>query len=68
MYTSPKLERFEEHVASKYQIYNSMLITLPFDNVGNTGIMLPLFAEVCESGFKNEWKPQQIFDKTVQLF
>ncbi|RRJ89030.1 phosphoenolpyruvate carboxylase [Flavobacterium macacae] len=62
MYTSPKLERFEEHVASKYQIYNSMLITLPFDNVGNTGIMLPLFAEVCESGFKNEWKPQQIFD------
>jgi phosphoenolpyruvate carboxylase len=62
MYTSPKLERFEENVASKYQIYNSMLITLPFDNVGNTGIMLPLFAEVCESGFKNQWKPQQIFD------
>lgn len=62
MYISPKLERFEEHVASKYQIYNSMFITLPFDNIGNTGIMLPLFAEVCEAGFKNEWKPQQIFD------
>lgn len=62
MYTSPKLERFEENVASKYQIYNSMLITLPFDNIGNTGIMLPLFAEVCDSGFKNQWKPQQIVD------
>lgn len=62
MYTSPKLERFEENVLSKYQIYNSILITLPFDNIGNTGILLPLFAEVCDSGFKNQWKPQQIVD------
>lgn len=62
MYTSPKLERFEENVLAKYQIYNSILITLPFDNIGNTGILLPLFAEVCESGFKKQWKPQQIID------
>lgn len=62
MYTSPKLERFEENVLAKYQIYNSILITLPFDNIGNTGILLPLFAEVCESGFKKQWKPQQIVD------
>lgn len=62
MYTSPRLERFEENVLAKYQIYNSILITLPFDNIGNTGIMLPLFAEVCESGYKKEWNPQQIVD------
>lgn len=62
MYNLPKLERFEENVLSKYQIYNSILITLPFDNIGNTGILLPLFAEVCDSGFKNQWKPQQIVD------
>lgn len=62
MYTSPRIERFEENVLSKYQIYNSILITLPFDNIGNTGILLPLFAEVCESGFKKQWKPQQIID------
>jgi len=62
MYNLPKLERFEENVMSKYQIYNSILITLPFDNIGNTGILLPLFAEVCDSGFKNQWNPQQIVD------
>lgn len=62
MYTSPKLERFEENVLAKYQIYNSILITLPFDNIGNTGILLPLFAEICDSGFKKQWKPQQIVD------
>lgn len=62
MYLDPKLKRFEEHVAAKYQIYNSILIKLPFDNIGTTGILLPLFAEVCEMGFEKEWTPKQIFD------
>lgn len=62
MYTLPKLERFNQNVRSKYQVYNSVFITLPFDSIDNTGVLLPLFAEVCERGFKNNETPKQIVD------
>jgi phosphoenolpyruvate carboxylase len=60
MYTLPKIERFNQNVLSKYHIYNSVFITLPFDAIDNTGVLLPLFAEVCDNGFKNNWTPKQI--------
>ncbi|MQP25025.1 phosphoenolpyruvate carboxylase [Flavobacterium sp. LMO8] len=68
MYTLPKIERFNQSVASKYNIYNSVFITLPFDEINNTGVLLPLFAEVCESGFKNHNSPEEIFDTFVSKY
>jgi phosphoenolpyruvate carboxylase len=68
MYTLPKIERFNQNVASKYNIYNSVFITLPFDEINNTGVLLPLFAEVCEKGFKNNQSPEEIFDAFVAKY
>ena len=62
MYTLPKIERFNQNVLSKYHIYNSVFITLPFDAIDNTGVLLPLFSEVCDTGFKKNWSPKQIVD------
>ncbi|MFB9080408.1 phosphoenolpyruvate carboxylase [Flavobacterium procerum] len=62
MYTLPKIERFNQDVLSKYHIYNSVFITLPFDSIDNTGVLLPLFTETCETGFKKEETPKEIFD------
>jgi phosphoenolpyruvate carboxylase len=62
MYTLPKIERFHQNVLSKYQIYNSVFITLPFDAIDNTGVLLPLFSEVCENGFKNQQSPEEILN------
>ena len=62
MYTPPKIERFNQNVLSKYHIYNSVFITLPFDAIDNTGVLLPLFAEMCEAGFSKEQSPNEIFD------
>ncbi|NRS87610.1 phosphoenolpyruvate carboxylase [Flavobacterium sp. 7E] len=62
MYTLPKIERFNQNVLSKYNIYNSVFITLPFDSIDNTGVLLPLFTEVCESGFKKQETPKEIID------
>ncbi|OYU85372.1 MAG: phosphoenolpyruvate carboxylase [Flavobacterium sp. BFFFF2] len=64
MQTSSKLENFQRNVASKFHIYNSVFITLPFDAIDNTGVLLPLFTEICETGFKNRWTPLQ----TIQAF
>jgi phosphoenolpyruvate carboxylase len=60
MPTLPKLQRFEEQVLSKYQIYNSIFMTLPFDKINNTGVLLPLFNEVCKAGFANGNNPTEI--------
>ncbi|SCY06646.1 phosphoenolpyruvate carboxylase [Flavobacterium caeni] len=68
MYTLPKIERFNRHVLSKYQIYNSVFLTLPFDTIGSTGSLLPLFSEVCERGLQQEQNPQQIIDTFAQKY
>ena len=60
MYTLPKIERFNQDVLSKYNIYNSVFITLPFDSIDNTGVLLPLFTDVCETGFKKQETPVEI--------
>ncbi len=62
MYTLSKAERFDQSVLSKFHVYNSLFLTLPFDEIGNTGALLPLFAEVCEKGFIKQESPQQIVD------
>ena len=69
MHKQPKLTRFNENVLAKYQIYNSIFMTLPFDAIGKTGVLLPLFHEICKNGFKNKKNPSQIvesFFKTYQ--
>lgn len=63
-----KEERFQEHVLSKYQMYNSIFMTLPFDSISRTGILLPLFQELCEKGFKEKKNPTQIVDQFFDQF
>jgi len=68
MYTHPKIERFNEEVLSKYNIYNSVFITLPFDSIDNTGALLPLFTDGCENGFKKQETPKEILDLFAQKY
>jgi len=60
MYSLPKDQRFEREVLSRYNVYNSVFLTLPFENIGNTGALLPLFAEACEKGFADGHSPKDI--------
>ena len=58
----PKLARFNENVLSKYQIYNSIFMTLPFETISSTGVLLPLFHELCKKGFQEGKNPTEIVD------
>lgn len=58
-----KLERFDTQVLSKYQIYNSIFMTLPYDSITNTGVLLPLFQDVCQQGFERQQNPTQIVEE-----
>lgn len=62
MSVEPKLTRFNQSVLSKYQIYNSIFMTLPFDTITKTGVLLPLFHETCEKGFAQGDDPTTIVD------
>jgi phosphoenolpyruvate carboxylase len=39
-----------------------MFITLPFDNISNTGVLMPLLKSECEKGFKKGLTPVEIID------
>ncbi|WP_405294956.1 phosphoenolpyruvate carboxylase [Algibacter sp. Ld11] len=62
MSVEPKLTRFNQSVLSKYRIYNSIFMTLPFDTITKTGVLLPLFHETCEKGFAQGDNPTTIVD------
>ncbi|HRM12799.1 MAG TPA: phosphoenolpyruvate carboxylase, partial [Flavobacterium sp.] len=68
MYTLPKIERFNQDVLSKYNIYNSVFITLPFASIDNTGVLLPLFTDICNTGFKKQETPKEIVDFFAERF
>ncbi len=68
MLRQSKIERFNENVLSKYQIYNSIFLTLPFDTISNTGVMLPLFSKECIKGFSNKKTPTQIVDEFFKKY
>lgn len=62
MSAAKKLSKFNENVLSKYQIYNSIFMTLPYDTITNTGVLLPLFHEVCKKGFSTGKNPTEIIE------
>ncbi len=68
MARKPKIERFNENVLSKYQIYNSIFITLPFDTITNTGVLLPLFSEICRKGYDEHKNPTEIVESFFESY
>ena len=64
MHNRTRIAIFEQEVASKYQIFNGIFMTLPFDEISNTGGLLPLFHKICRDGFERGKNPQEI----VQYF
>lgn len=68
MSKQPKLTRFNENVLAKYQIYNSIFMTLPFDAITKTGVLLPLFHDVCKKGFLAGESPDEIVETFFKAY
>jgi len=66
--SATKEERFKQHVLSKYQIYNSIFMTLPFDDIMQTGVLLPLFQQVCVQGFERSKNPTEIVNHFFKTY
>lgn len=59
---SQALNNFKNYVALKYQLYNSLFTSLPFHRIEKTGILLSLFINICEEGYKKKLSPSEIID------
>ena len=68
MRNEPRLDRFNNSVLSKYQVYNSIFLTLPFNDIRKTGALLPLFLEICEDGFRKNMNPSEIIDRFFEKY
>jgi len=65
-YASPRLQQFKNLVGLKFQLYNSLFTSLPFHRIEKTGILLSLFLNICEEGYKKKLSPSQIIDDFFQ--
>lgn len=57
-----RLEEFKRSVTNKFNVYNSLFLSLPYQNIENVGVLIPLLFDQCEKGLKAGKTPQEILD------
>ncbi|MDX1407780.1 MAG: hypothetical protein R3330_06590, partial [Saprospiraceae bacterium] len=60
--------RYENEVALKYNVYNSIFLMLRFEKIRDTGIFLPVFSEDCRQGFSDGRNPEEILRTFVERY
>ncbi len=56
------LQHFKNYVGIKFQLYNGLFTSLPFHRIEKTGILLSLFVNICEEGYKKKLSPAKIIE------
>lgn len=51
---------YDQAVGSRFNIYNSLFLNLPFQSISRTGTLLPLLEDYCENGFGKGESAEQI--------
>ena len=66
-----KKEKFRQLVENKFQIYNSLFMSLPYDKMSNIGMLLPFLYEESKAGYEAGKSPEEIveafFSKHTEL-
>ena len=68
MARKPKIERFNEKILSRFQIYNSLFLTLPFKTIKQTSLLMPLFSEHCRKQYEISNNPRDIVNSFFDLY
>jgi len=66
MTDNPVKDHYENLVELKYQLYNSLFLTLPLDAVEQTGLLLPLLEEASHNGLTVGLNPTEILKEFFQ--
>lgn len=65
---SDQLQVFKNNVGIKFQLFNSLFISLPFHMIENTGIHLSLLLENCSEGYKRSESPKNIIETFFERY
>ena len=57
---------YNQHVALKYQLYNSFFLTLPLGGVKDVGILIPVLAETCRTKLQQGETPKNIIEQFLK--
>lgn len=63
-----RLDEFKKSVTNKFNIYNSLFLSLPYADMENVGMLVPLLFERCEKGLNEGRKPQDILENFFTNF
>lgn len=58
-----KTEKFRQLVENKFQIYNSLFMSLPYDKMSNIGMLLPFLYEESKVGYEKGINPVEIMEE-----
>lgn len=62
------ITNYNQAVSTRYHIYNSLFLNLPYTGIYRTGTLLPLLQQACETGFSKGKDPKSIIKKFFSDF
>lgn len=68
MNLSKKQAVFESEVLTRFELFNSLFMTLPFYQVKHTGTLLPFFTTHCERGVAEKLSPETIIESFFEQY
>ena len=60
MRNEEKTEKFRQLIENKFQIYNALFMSLPYDKMSNIGMLLPFLYEESKNGYEKGKNPEEI--------
>ena len=63
MINEARLEKFRQVVENKFQIYNSLFMSLPYDKMTNIGMLLPFLYEESRDSYEEGKSPEEIVEE-----
>ncbi|EAR00669.1 phosphoenolpyruvate carboxylase [Maribacter sp. HTCC2170] len=68
MHKTERLEEFKKSVNNKFNVYNSLFLNLPYRNIENVGMVVPLLLHQSVKGLKSGLNPQDILESFFQNY
>lgn len=59
---SERLVEFKKSVNNKFNVYNSLFLNLPYRDIENVGMLIPLLLDQCQKGLSSGLNPQEILE------
>ena len=68
MQQSERLVAFKKSVNNKFKVYNSLFLNLPYRNIENVGMLIPLMLDQCQKGLKEGRNPKEILEAFFESY